>query len=58
MNNESLDTQFSLYQEPPQHSKIIKVIEPTLAEVQNLYPGINLDFDYGLLISILEAQQS
>tara|TARA_Y100000310_G_C20340516_1_gene649564 strand:+ start:201 stop:503 length:303 start_codon:yes stop_codon:yes gene_type:complete len=54
MNNESLDTQASLCRELPQHSKTIKVIRPTLAELQNLYPGINLDFDYGLLISILE----
>lgn len=35
-----------------------KAISPTLYEIQKLYPGINPEFDYGLIISIYEYLKS
>lgn len=31
-----------------------KAVEPTTEEIQKLYPGINLDFDYGLIVAMLD----
>ena len=31
-----------------------KIVEPSISEIENLYPGISKDFDYGLIISILD----
>lgn len=34
--------------------KVVSVTSPTVSEVEKLYPTINHDFDYGLIIAISE----